>query len=76
MNRNTRIRQFHRWLSIIFTVTVLVDTVVAATVTDPPIWVFLLPVAPVLLLMASGLYLFAIPYLHPQPAASLATRPN
>ncbi len=62
MTWNKRVRQTHRWLSIVFTVAVLVDTAVAATVTDPPVWVFLLPVPPVLLLMASGLYLFALPY--------------
>ena len=62
MSRNKWVRQFHRYLSIIFTVTVLIDTVVAVTVTEPPTWVFLLPVAPVLLLMASGLYLFSLPY--------------
>lgn len=62
MNRNATIRRLHRWLSIIFTVAVLIDTAVIATVADPPVWVFLLPVPPVLLLMASGLYLFALPY--------------
>ncbi|WP_214405266.1 hypothetical protein [Pseudonocardia lacus] len=62
MSRNKWIRQAHRYLSIIFTVAVLIDTVVAVTVTAPPTWVFLLPVPPVLLLMASGLYLFSLPY--------------
>jgi hypothetical protein len=62
VNRNKWIRQLHRWLSIAFTVTVLVAAVVAGTVTEPPVWVFVLPVLPAVLLMASGLYLFALPY--------------
>jgi hypothetical protein len=62
MSWNKRVRRTHRWLSIVFTVAVLIDTVVAVTVAEPPVWVFLLPVPPVLLLMASGLYLFALPY--------------
>ncbi|MCO1654537.1 hypothetical protein [Pseudonocardia humida] len=62
MNRSKRIRQFHRWTSIVFTVTVLIDTVAAVTLEAPPTWVFLLPVPPVLLLMATGLYMFALPY--------------
>jgi archaellum biogenesis protein FlaJ (TadC family) len=62
MTWNKRVRQTHRWLSIVFTVAVLIDTVVAVTVPDAPVWVYLLPVPPVLLLMASGLYLFALPY--------------
>jgi hypothetical protein len=70
MTWNKRVRQTHRWLSILFTVAVLIDTVVAVTVAEPPVWVFLLPVPPVLLLMASGLYLFALPYRARRPAAS------
>ncbi len=57
----TRVRQIHRWLSITFTVTVLA-TVVALVQREPVVWVSYLPLLPLLLLLATGLYLFAVPY--------------
>ncbi|HYH32335.1 MAG TPA: hypothetical protein VD903_18350 [Pseudonocardia sp.] len=61
MSRNsTRIRQFHRWVSLVFTVTVAVCFVAVTGVL--PFWVFYLPSFPLALLMATGLYLFALPY--------------
>ncbi|GLY08464.1 hypothetical protein [Actinoplanes sp. NBRC 101535] len=56
------IRQSHRWLSITFTVTV-VATVVALTREEPVVWVSYLPLLPLALLLVSGMYLFAQPYL-------------
>lgn len=56
------IRQFHRWLSIIFTVTVLANFV-ALSQGEPPPWVTYSPLPPLFLLLFSGLYLFALPYL-------------
>ncbi|WP_045746089.1 hypothetical protein [Actinoplanes rectilineatus] len=56
------IRQSHRWLSITFTVTV-VATVVALTREEPVVWVSYLPLPPLALLLVSGMYLFAQPYL-------------
>ncbi|TQM03835.1 hypothetical protein [Pseudonocardia kunmingensis] len=55
-----RIRQFHRWVSMAFTLTVVVCFVTLTGVL--PFWVFYLPLLPLTLLMASGLYLFALPY--------------
>jgi len=55
-----KIRQYHRWLSIVFTATVVVGFLVAAL--DLPEWLFFLPLPPLFLLMFSGLYLFALPY--------------
>nr|MDT0662734.1 hypothetical protein [Micromonospora sp. DSM 115978] len=61
MNANTWIRQLHRWLSIAFTVSVVV-TFVAVAQEDPAEWLFYLPLPPLALLLFSGLYLFALPY--------------
>jgi heme A synthase len=59
---NKWIRQFHRWLAIAFTVTVIV-TFVALAQEDPVVWVSFVPLLPLALLLFSGLYLFALPYL-------------
>ena len=62
MSWSAWIRQIHRWLSIIFTLTVIANFVVMARRT-PPAWVTYSPLAPLFLLLFSGLYLFALPYL-------------
>jgi heme/copper-type cytochrome/quinol oxidase subunit 1 len=61
MSWNKRIRQFHRWLAVTFTVTV-VATFVALAQQDPVVWVSYVPLLPLALLLFSGLYLFALPY--------------
>jgi hypothetical protein len=58
---NEWIRQAHRWTSIAFTVAVLVN-IVAMMRKDPPVWVGLLALFPLVLLLISGLYLFVLPY--------------
>jgi hypothetical protein len=60
---NGFIRQFHRWTSIVFTLTVLANFA-AMAVGDgvPPPWITYSPLLPLFLLLASGLYLFALPY--------------
>lgn len=58
---NRRIRQTHRWLAMTFTATVIV-TLAAALQEQPPEWVFYVPLFPLLVLMLTGLYLFALPY--------------
>ncbi|GAB2943376.1 hypothetical protein ACFMQL_34720 [Nonomuraea fastidiosa] len=55
------VRQTHRWLSIFFTVTVLV-ALVAVLQEEPPEWVFYLPLLPLVLQMFTGLFLFVSPY--------------
>lgn len=62
MNWNHWIRQFHRWVSIVFTLTV-VATFIALAQEQPKVWVSYTPLAPLALLLISGLYLFALPYL-------------
>lgn len=58
---NTWIRQIHRWLSLAFTAAVIVNIVVMSQ-TTPPFWVGLLALVPLVLLLATGLYLFVLPY--------------
>ena len=63
MNWNSWIRQLHRWMSIIFTLTVIANFVAMALRggTAPP-WVTYSPLFPLALLLFSGLYLFVLPY--------------
>ena len=59
------IRQIHRWVSIIFTLTVAANFVALGLGggQQPPPWVTYSPLLPLFLLMFTGLYLFALPYL-------------
>jgi hypothetical protein len=61
MNWNKWVRQFHRWLSIFFTVTVIANFVAMARGT-PPAWVTYSPLFPLALLLFTGLYMFVLPY--------------
>jgi hypothetical protein len=56
------IRQIHRWLSIIFTLTVLANFT-AMAVGKPPSWIVYSPLPPLFLLLFTGLYMFALPYI-------------
>ena len=58
------IRQTHRWISMIFTLTVIANFVALAQTGGgmPPAWITYSPLLPLALLMFSGLYLFALPY--------------
>lgn len=62
MNFSKGIRQFHRWVSIIFTLTVIANFVQMAIKPGPPNWVTYAPLLPLALLLFSGLYLFVLPY--------------
>ena len=61
MNWNTWVRQFHRWLSIAFTVAVIAN-IVALVQEKQVVWVGLLALLPLVFLMLTGLYLFVLPY--------------
>jgi hypothetical protein len=61
LNWNKWVRQTHRWLSIAFTVAVIV-TFVALAQEKPVVWVSYLPLPPLFLLLFTGLYLFVLPY--------------
>lgn len=58
---NKTVRQTHRWLAVLFTVTVVV-TAVALAQEDPAAWVAYLPLLPLALLFLSGANLYALPY--------------
>jgi hypothetical protein len=62
LNWNTWIRQIHRWLSIAFTVAVILNIVALGQGGEPAVWVGLLALVPLVLLMLTGLYLFVLPY--------------
>jgi hypothetical protein len=61
MNWNKLIRQGHRWLSLAFSLAVIVN-VVAMLQQKQAVWIGLLALFPLIMLMISGLYLFALPY--------------
>ena len=63
MNWNKWVRQIHRWLSIAFTVAVIIVTIIVVSGQEEPAeWVYLLPLLPLALLLFTGLYLFVLPY--------------
>lgn len=60
---NKWMRQIHRWLSIAFTFGVLNYIVIMnVSKTQPAAWIGLLALIPLILLLLTGLYLFALPY--------------
>ena len=61
MNWNHWVRQTHRWLAIVFTLSVIV-TFVALRQDKPLVWVSYVPLFPLALLAVTGLYLFVLPY--------------
>ena len=61
LNASKWIRQFHRWTSIVFTVSVIA-TFLALSQKEPVVWVSYVPLFPLALLLLTGLYLFALPY--------------
>ena len=61
MSWNNWIRQIHRWLSIAFTVTVIAN-LVALVLKKQVVWVGLMALPPLAVLLLTGLYLFALPY--------------
>ena len=61
MNISLWVRQSHRWLSILFTLTVIANFVTRAF-GEPPLWVTYSPLLPLALLVFTGLYLFVLPH--------------
>jgi cellulose synthase/poly-beta-1,6-N-acetylglucosamine synthase-like glycosyltransferase len=61
MNWNNCVRQTHRWLSIAFTVAVVVN-VAAVLLEKQAVWIGLLALFPLILMLLTGLYLFMLPY--------------
>ncbi|HLJ50248.1 MAG TPA: hypothetical protein VKU01_29745 [Bryobacteraceae bacterium] len=74
MNLNKWIRQTHRWLSLAITLGVIVNFV-AVALRKYNVWVGLLALIPFALLMLTGLYLFALPYIAKMNRWQVAKRP-
>ena len=55
-------RRGHRWLSVAFTLIVAGIFLALGTGAQPAQWVYLLPLAPLALMMLSGLWLFLLPH--------------
>lgn len=61
MTGNMWVRQIHRWLSIAFTLAVIAN-IAAMTMQVEAAWIGFLALVPLIPLLATGLYLFALPY--------------
>jgi hypothetical protein len=57
------IRQCYRWISALFVATIII-TMVALAQPEPIVWVSYMPLLPLFLLLATGLYLFVLPYVQ------------
>lgn len=71
MNWNKWIRQFHRWVAVAFTLSVIA-TFIALAQTPPLVWVSYVPLFPLALLFLTGVYLFALPYIGRWRSATTA----
>jgi len=56
------IRRAHRWLSIAFTLAVIAN-IAALMLEQQAAWIGFVALIPLILLMASGLYMFVQPYM-------------
>ena len=61
MNRSPLIRQAHRWTCIAFVASVI-TYMAAMTRGQPPAWLGIFPAGTLILLLATGLYMFVLPY--------------
>lgn len=59
---NKGIRVFHRWTSIVLTVAVIIN-IAAILMKSQAFWIGLLALVPLIAMMATGLYMFAEPYI-------------
>jgi len=58
-----RLRQIHRWVLIAFTLTVVANfATMGLGQAAPPAWITYAPLAPLAVLLLTGLYLFVQPY--------------
>jgi len=61
MSFSNGIRQFHRWVAVIFTLSVI-GVFIALQQENAAQWVSYVPLLPLALLLITGLYLFFLPY--------------
>ena len=69
MNWSASIRKIHRWVSIAFTVAVIVN-IAAMGQGQPALWIGLLALVPLVFLLITGLYMFVLPYVTKERKAS------
>ncbi|MCK1339301.1 hypothetical protein IVB38_25655 [Bradyrhizobium sp. 38] len=62
MSSSMWIRQIHRWLSIAFTLAVIAN-IVAMIQRVEAAWIGFMALVPLIPMLITGLYLFALPYL-------------
>lgn len=72
MGVNRTIRQVHRWTSIIFAAIVIAIFAMLGMGQQPVEWVYYLPLPPLAVLLLTGLYMFALPYLGKRRSAVAA----
>ncbi len=61
MKLNKSVRQIHRWLSVAFTLAVILNFAVMGR-EELALWVGSMTLLPLALLLLTGLYLFVLPY--------------
>ena len=70
MSWNAWIRQFHRWMSILFTLTVAANFVqIGMGKGNPPNLITYSPLLPLFFLFVTGALMFILPYLGKRRAA-------
>jgi hypothetical protein len=63
MSSNRGVRRFHRWVSVVFTATVVANiAVMSAGHGQAPPWITYSPLLPLAALQITGIYLFVLPY--------------
>lgn len=63
--------QSHRWVSIVFTLTVIANFVAMGIGPgQPPPWITYAPLPPLFVQLLTGLYMFALPYFDKSPATA------
>lgn len=61
MKLNRWVRQIHRWLSVAFSLAVVVNLIALAQKSQA-VWIGFLALIPLIPLLLTGLYLFVLPY--------------
>ncbi len=59
---NNRIRNFHRWMAVLFVLAVIANFV-AIGMGQQIMWLYYVPLPPLAFLALTGLYLFVLPYM-------------
>jgi hypothetical protein len=70
MSMSGWIRQFHRWMSAIFTAVVAAIFIMLGSGNEPAQWVYYLPLLPLAFLALTGMYMFVLPYVAKRRGAT------